>query len=219
MDRGLVRFGPEALAEIVAEQYRDVPMLTREDPVVPEEKEVRDLVEAAHEVAPSISPDTARGRRQRLTYLRNIAIVETLRATGIRPGELVSLRRCDLDEGSQCATAPDGRRLHFDLESWGALARYLAARGDATDHPLLVWQAPVFARHDAKSAGQDLAPLSPERVGRILAGLRRGSRLRPRDLRARFGQRLLEATKDERGTGRLLGLKNKVAVRRYRPDE
>ena len=68
VDRSLVRFGPEALAQVVAEQYRDVPIRTADRLAVPAEKEVRDLVEAAHAAAPSIRPDTARGRRQRLFH-------------------------------------------------------------------------------------------------------------------------------------------------------
>jgi integrase len=215
---GLVPFGLDSLKEVFTEQYWAMPVATTERAEVPEESEVRALIEAAHAVAPAVFPDTARGRQRRLVYLRNIAIVEMLRATGVRPSELVALRRCELDEARQCAYAPDGRRLCFDLESWGALARYLQARGDPVDCPLLMWRAPVFARHDGRSAGQGLVPLGQHAVRRIIANLRRsGSATKPRDLRARFARRLLEATEDERGTARLLGLKQTWGVRRYRP--
>jgi site-specific recombinase XerD len=218
VDRDLAPFGPKALNQAFVQQYKALPSRNLDRAAVPAEQEVRALIEAAHAAAPAISPDTARGWQRHLAYLRNIAIVEMLRATGIRSGELVALRRCHLDLARQCAYAPDGRRLYFDLESWGALARYLEARGDPVAYPLLMWQAPVFARHDTSSAGPGLKPLSLNRVERIIAGLRKSGTTRAKDLRARFAQRLLEATTDERGTARLLGLKHVPSVRRYRPD-
>jgi site-specific recombinase XerD len=156
------------------------------------------------------------GRLRHLTYLRNIAIVEMLRATGARPRELVALRRGDLDELNQVARAPDGRHLYFDLASWAALARYLEARRDPVFCAHLLSQVPLFARHDLRSAGQGLQPLAAARVGKILKGLRSTEMLTARALRIRFGQRLLAATADEKGTAKLLGIKGLVPVRLYR---
>jgi integrase len=165
---------------------------------VPDEREVRARVEAAYAAVPAIHPDTALGRGRHLIYLRNIAIVEVLQVTGILLSELVALRRCDLDEARQCAYAPDGRRLVFDLEGWGALARYLGARGDLAGYPLLIRHRPVFARHGGSRARRGLSPLDARSVHLILAKLQgSGSAVRPRDLRVRFAHWLLEATKDK----------------------
>jgi integrase len=133
----------------------------------------------------------------------------------MRTGELVALRRCDLDMERQVAYARDGRELVFDLRSWAALAQYLAARNDPVAYPLLVWQAPVFARHDPSSVGRGLLPLGIKGVATILRELATSGPVRPRDLRARFGQRLLTATADVRGTAELMGLKDLPNVRRY----
>jgi site-specific recombinase XerD len=215
LERQLVSFGPEALKEAFREQSSVVPRRVMARYVAPEEGEVRRLIEAAYAAVPPLAPDTPRGKQRHLTYLRNIALVETFRATGVRTGELVALRRCDLDVERQVAYAPDGRELVFDLQSWAALARYLAARGDPVRYPLLVWQAPVFARHDSCSVGRGLLPLGTKGVGRILQGLGGSGPVRPRDLRIRFGQRLLAATADVKGTAELLGLKDMPHVRRY----
>lgn len=116
---------------------------------------------------------------------------------------------------SQTAKAPDGRRLHFDLESWAALSRYLAAREDPAGYPLLLWHLPLFGRHDPASVGRPLEGLTAESAGRVLRWLAAGSGVGARDLRTRFGNRVLAATLDEVGTGELLGVKQLASVRRY----
>jgi len=212
----LVPFGREALERAFLEQGEVLPRQVRGQGEGPEEGEVRALVEAAYAARPSGPPGTAQNWRSHLVYLRNIAIVETLRATGARPGELTALRRGDLDEEQQTARAPDGRTLYFDLASWAALARYFEARRDPVDCPLLLRQTPVFAQHDASKAGKALAPLVANRVGVVLRELRRSETVTARGLRVRFGRRLLAATEDEKGTARLLGIKGLDVVRRYR---
>jgi site-specific recombinase XerD len=216
-ERELVPFGADALRQAFSQQANHIPARRPERIAVPDEADVRALVEAARAAAARTYPATRGGRQRRLIALRDLAIVETLRATGARPAELAALRCGDLDEENQVASAPDGRRLIFDLRSWGALARYLAARGDREDRPLLLWQAPVFARHDPASAGRNLLPMRAVAVTRIVHRLRPSGTLTATGLRARFGQRLLAATKDEKGTGRLLGLKDLTSVRRYGP--
>lgn len=157
--------------------------------------------------------------RLQLAYLLNVAIVENLRATGLRISELVALRRCDLHSQGQAAAAPDGRTLYFDLESWAALSRYLAARGDPANYPLLQWNLPLFARHDPASVGQPLQPLHRVSVSRILTSLSPTAGLGGRALRTRFAHLVLAATQDQAGTAQLLGLKKSSSIRRYAPDE
>jgi site-specific recombinase XerD len=176
---------------------------------------VRQLVDAVRAALPSLSPETRTGRLARLTHLRNIAIVEMLRATGARPGETVALCLGDLDLEKQVATAPDGRLLYFDLKSWGALMHYLLVRRDPVDLPLLQQGLPLFAQHRAGSIGRPLQPLNVRMVTQLLRDLRTSPTLTATSLRIRFGRKLLAATADERGTARLLGLKTLASVRRY----
>ncbi len=185
----------------------------------PDEDQVRALVRAAHAAVPLVEPHLPSARCRHLAYLRNVAIVETLRATGLRVSELLALRRADLDGHSQTATAPDGRTLYFDLESWAALSRYLAARGDSDNHPLFHWNQPLFARHDRASLGQPLQPLHRETVRCLLATLSPEPGLGARALRTRFAHRVLAATGDQAGTAHLLGLTKPSSLRRYAPDE
>jgi integrase len=213
--QGQVSFDARSLRQAFVDQAAIVPKRSRPRIEAPAEGEVESLVEAAYAARPASPAGTPAGRSEHLAYLRNIAIVEMLQATGVRGGELVRLRRCDLDEARQVACAPDGRLLYFDLESWGALARYLAARGDPEGYPLFVWQAPVFARHDRSSQGPGLLPMHRPSVGRILQKLRRSEGLTARTLRRRFGRRLMAASADERGTAALMGIKYVANVRRY----
>jgi len=215
VERKLACFGLTALEEAIAEQGRFTePVLDRKLAAAGEE-EVRELVEAAYEAVPGINPRTGKGWRAYLTYLRNIALVETLRASGVRPAELVALRLGDLNLRDQVARAPDGRLLYFDLRSWGAVMRYLLARGDAANLPLHHQKLPVFARHDAGSGGKLAGPLHVNSVNGIVRKLRRSEMVTASSLRVRFGRSLLAATTDERGAARLLGLKRVRNVRRY----
>lgn len=211
----MATFNAGALEEALAEQSRIIPSLHEKKLEGPQESEVRQLIEAAYAAVPEVSPDTPLGRLARLTYLRNIAIVEALRTTGARPAELVALRLGDLELENQVARAPDGRMLYFDLASWGALMHYLLARSDPMDRPLFRQQLPVFAGHHTASVRRGLRPLNTRMPSEIVRGLRASGTITPRKLRIRFGQSLLAATADERGTARLLGVKDVVSVRRY----
>ena len=215
VEEGLAGFDAEALSEAFEAQALVAPSNALAKMEGPEEAEVRRLVQAAYAARPDVPEGTVAGRLRQLVYLRNIAIVETLRATGIRTSELVKLQRCDLDEERQAAEAPDGRVLYFDLESWGAVARYLSARNDPVDCPLLVWRAPVFVRHDSVQVSAELRPLHRRHISRIVQGLRETEGLTARSFRVRFGRSVLEATRDERGTAALLGLGQMKSVRRY----
>src|SRR5258706_238188 len=62
-------------------------------------KESVPLIIQYYDQLPLPSASVARGRRQRLSILRNRAIVHTLFATGLRAQELASLRRADCDDG------------------------------------------------------------------------------------------------------------------------
>ncbi len=216
LEENLLSFDAKALQQAFLDQGAILPRRVEPRRVGPQEDDVRALLEAAYAARPAAPPCKPRGLRSHLTYLRNIAVVETLRATGACPRELVALRRRDLDEENQVARAPDGRLLYFDLASWAALARYFEARRDPVHCPVLLRQVPLFARHGPRSAGQGPLPLDVSRVAKILKDLRATDTLTTQALRTRFAQRLLDATGDEKGTARLLGLKSLQTLRRYR---
>lgn len=215
LEKDLASFSRRALEEALVQESRLAPPVRHRAMWGAEEWEVRQLMDAAYAAAPQLSPEKPSGRLATLSYLRNIAIVEVLRSTGARPSELVALRLGDLDLLQQVATAPDGRRLYFDLKSWGAVSHYLLMRSDPVDQPLLYRHLPLFARHDAGSAKGPLEPLSTRTINHILGNLSAMPGVTPRMLRVRFGRSVLAATMDERGTARLLGLKRLASVRRY----
>src|SRR5574341_987867 len=98
-------------------------------PKLPPEDAVRDLLGAARRVKP-----TPKKPRLELARLRNIAILEALRSSGMRVGELVRLKRDDLDHRLHSARVTGKgekeRIVYFDDAAWRAIQSYLATRGD-----------------------------------------------------------------------------------------
>jgi integrase/recombinase XerC len=190
-------------------------------PHVPAEEAVQALVKAAYAVPWPDEPNTSRGRRATLRRLRNIALLETLRSTGARVGEVVALRRGDLDYERQAAVVTGkGRKqrlVYFDDKSWGALTHYLQTRGDGASGRALAAH-PVFARHD-RGAGSRVLPISTNTVRAAitelcqLAGL--DEAITPHLLRHRFATRVLGATHDLAATQDLLGHASPTTTRIY----
>jgi site-specific recombinase XerD len=104
--------------------------------------------------------DKPRPRRQRLSILRNRAIVHTLFATGLRAQELASLRRSDVAEDSDkiliTGKGEKERVVMLNAEAKKAIQNYLRARDEerarkegVTRHSSAVTRdAPLFVRHD-----------------------------------------------------------------------
>jgi site-specific recombinase XerD len=190
-------------------------------PHVPAEDAVQALVRAAYEIPPPDEPNTKKGRRALLRRLRNIALVETLRSTGARVGEVVSLRRGDLDYERRAAVAMGkGRKqrlIYFDDRAWGALTHYLQARGDGATGRALA-SLPLFARHD-RGAGSRVLPISTNTARTVinelcnLAGL--DETITPHLLRHRFATKVLTATHDLAATQDLLGHASPTTTRIY----
>lgn len=161
-------------------------------------------------------------RRQRLRYLRSIAIVEMLRSTGMRVGELVSLRRRDLAPHDHTAIVTGKgnkqRVVYFDDSAWRALEAYLAARADGTSGQALA-RLPVLARHD-KGAGTRTLPISTNTVRHTLgdlinlAGVQEHG-VTPHSFRHYFATAVLEATGDLGATQDLLGHASPSTTRIY----
>ena len=116
------------------ETYRDARNIRGEArPKDPKLEAVEAIIRAAREIPP-VSGEGHAQRGRELSRLRDIAVVETLRSTGCRVGELVSLRRGDLDWMAHSAMVKGKgtkyRKVYFDDRAWAALRTYLQARQD-----------------------------------------------------------------------------------------
>ncbi len=200
------------LRELRAQRGRSASPLPR----LPRAEAVEALLQAARARPPG------RSRRRELLRLRDLALLLTLRSSGIRVGELVALRRGDFDPVQGILWVRHGKggreRLAFlDAEAVRALEVYLQAR-DAGARGKAVDQRPLFARHD-RGAGDSVRPLTPEGVRRALAVLAREAGLEqiltPHQFRHAFATRVLEATGDLAAVQDLLGHVSPTTTRRY----
>ena len=156
-----------------------------------------------------------------LRRLRNIALLETLRSTGARVGEVVALRRADLTYERQAAvvTGKGGKQrlIYFDDSAWGALGHYLQVRQDGASGRALA-SLPLFARHDL-GAGSKVLPISTNTVRSVVnefcqaAGL--DEPVTPHLFRHRFATGVLSATHDLAATQDLLGHSSPTTTRIY----
>jgi site-specific recombinase XerD len=155
------------------ETYRDARNIRGERrPKDPKLAAVEAIIEAAYAI-PSVRGDSHADRQRELSRLRDIAIVETLRSTGCRVGELVSLHREDLDWMAHSALVKGKgtkyRKVYLDARAWSALVTYLRARGDGGDARALA-RYPVFCGHGNRS-GHSPSPLTTRHVARTIRSL------------------------------------------------
>lgn len=188
----------EELAQ--ATRVKDRPITQK----IPSQEIVAALVNAAH-VPPAIEADTPPASRHRLmlVWQRNLAIILALKSSGMRVGELVSLKRGDLDDARQGAwVMGKGRKTRFvafDHEAWTAIQSYLAQRQDES---LMVQLAvhPLFCRHDRSVRPEARFPLTTRSVQYLIeqlseqADIARRFNLSPHSLRHYFANGLLEFT-------------------------
>ena len=132
---------------------------------------------------------------KRTIWMRNRAIVQLLFSSGMRVGELCSLRVGDLeDQGAWVTGKGDKRRfVRFGGTAWDRLQSYLKYRGNTNKtHPLL-------QRHDT-ACGDKILPLSVLSVQRIVshladdAGIKR--KFTPHAFRHFFASTFLAQTHD-----------------------
>lgn len=162
--------------------------------------------------------------RLHLIWRRDQAMVQCLYSTGMRVGELVKLRREDLDYGDQGAWVHGKggrtRYVRFSLQAWQALTAYLEARHDlaAGGSP---GERPVFCRHDRAAGERRRLPLSTYSVERMITGLAKDSgvlerfHLTPHSFRHYFATRFLGHTGDLALTQDALGHADPGTTRIY----
>lgn len=151
--------------------------------------------------------------RQNMMYLRNIALLETLRSTGCRVAEVVSMKVKDLGTMSAIITGKGDRMrvVYFDAQAWSAIQDYLEARGSEPADP-------VFARHDRRAKGT--LSMSKTSVRSMLDGLAVAAGVDPKTMtphkfRHRFATKVLEGTGNLAVTQDLMGHANPATTRVY----
>jgi site-specific recombinase XerD len=127
---------------------------------------------AYYDHLPLPNPRTGRGRRQRLSILRNRAIVHALFATGLRAQELASLRRSDCSDGDSDRILITGkgekeRIVMLNPEAQAAIKVYLQARDEERERNVAGLPAnrdPLFTRHDR----DQVTPVTTKTVWQIV---------------------------------------------------
>lgn len=119
-------------------------------------------------------PDSPRGRRQRLSYLRNQALLQTLYSTAGRAGEIVLLTRAEVDEGHAERVEIIGkggrkRWIFFTAAAQEAIQAYLRARDEARKAATdttggALKEEPLFVRHDR----DDLVPITTKSLWQVV---------------------------------------------------
>lgn len=185
-------------------------------PKLPPEEAVRDLLNAAKSVRAN-----PKKPRLDLARLRNIAMLEALRSAGMRVGELVGLKRDDLDYRQHSARVTGKgnkqRIIYFDDDAWNAIQSYIKARGDGAKGRAL-YQMPLFAQH-GRGAGEKTKPISTDTVRLVFNQLARSAGIEiamtPHSLRHAFATRVLEATGDLAVVQDMLGHSSPATTRIY----
>ena len=220
--RGWLPFTPQELARF-QEGIKHVRRTQRPPELIPHPprpEEMEMLITAARETVLKRPGDP----REQLARLRDIAIVEALRCTGLRVGELVSITRKQLEDQDRAVWVVGKgnkvRRVYFDERAWKAIHYYLQARQQldgATGRPLS--DLPVFARHD-KKAGSKVLSLSTQSVQNTIRRLAETAGLgakgiTPHALRHYFATRIYQTTHDLAVTQTALGHASPNTTRIY----
>ncbi|CAG0966723.1 partial Tyrosine recombinase XerD, partial [Anaerolineae bacterium] len=191
-------------------------------PHVPTDEVIDALVKAAGE-EPERKRKQSSGdqERSRLQRFRDVALLLSLRASGMRLSEALGLRRGDLDYRARSAIVTGkGRKqrvVYFDDAAWNAINEYLQARQDGV-HTRALAHLPLFARHDRR-AGDHVLPLTSQRVEQILVGLALRLHLDPAPtphwFRHWFATQVLDRTQDLAALQDMLGHESPVTTRIY----
>lgn len=184
-------------------------------PRVPDDAVLDAIIAAARKRPPGGEPHLERIR------LRDIAILECLRCSGMRVSELVGLRRGDLVRPQRSARVTGkGRKeriVYFTPDAWRCLEAYFAARQESGARAIAL--QPVFARHD-RGAGHQLLPLTTKAVREIVKALAAAAQqddagVTPHRFRAWFATHMVEMTGDLAATQDMLGHESADTTRVY----
>lgn len=210
--------------ERLRDEFSEYGRLKRRLPPHVDDEVIEAVIDAARQVPPA-EGDTLADRRQNLRRLRDIALVETLRSTGARVGELASLRRGDLEYNrrrarvrAESTKGVSERYIYFDGQAWHALTAYLTARADGGGGRAL-GDYPVFARH-SRNAGTKVLPLSTVSIQNVVRRLGRqtgrlDTHITPHTFRHWFATRMQRATGNLAVTQDALGHRSPETTRIY----
>ena len=148
-------------------------------------------------------------------------MLEALRSSGMRVGELVKMQRDDLDHRNHAARVTgkgDKQRIvYFDDIAWQSIQDYLKTRNDG-ERGRALYQLPVFARHDRR-VGDKILPLTTDTVRLVFNQLAKNAQIEitmtPHSLRHAFATRVLEATSDLAMVQDMLGHASPETTRIY----
>lgn len=137
-------------------------------------------------IKPVISDEEMEVIRDSCGNLRDRAIIDLLASTGMRVGELVRLKRSDIDfESRECVVHGKGnkqRKVYFDAKTKIHLQAYLAGRSDSNLSLLVSLKAP-FKPLNISGVESRLRD-----IGRVSAGLR----LHPHKFRRTMATRAID---------------------------
>ena len=139
---------------------------------------------------------------------RDSALLELMYAAGLRAGEIILLKREDVDLQIDFVTS-GGREIPFGSRARAALLRYLKASGELLEDP----DSCLFTAKNGKT-------LSRQQVWKIIrkyakaAGL--DSRVSPQSIRASFARHVLENGMNDASLKQILGLKSDGMLKHYR---
>lgn len=190
ISQGTLDINGVALEEFVANLKSSHP---RRLPRVPNEGGVRALLDQARASADK----------------RALALVETLRSTGCRIGEVVALRRRDLGYERAMVTGKGQKQrlVFFDEAAWSAMEAHLEGRSLLPDDYVFVGTSNNATGH-----------LSTQAARAIIRGLCQEAgidNINPHALRHRFGTAILEATNNLAVVQDMMGHSSPTTTRIY----
>ena len=210
--------------ERLREEYSEYGRIKHRLPPHIDDQIIKAIITAARRVAPA-EGDTPAARRQELRRLRDIALVESLRSTGARVGEISNLRRGDLEYShrrarvrAESTKGVSERYIYFDDRAWQALTTYLTVRADGGGGRALS-EYSVFARH-SRNAGAKVLHLSTTSIQKIVRRLgqksdRLDAHITPHAFRHWFATRMQRATGNLAVTQDALGHRSPETTRIY----
>ena len=189
-------------------------------PKLPTDEEVQAILNAARSVEINPKLKTSTKHRAELERWRNIAIIEALRSSGMRVGELVGIKRGDVDWRKKTAvvSGKSGKRIvYFDKPAVDAMRKYLAVRADGATGQSLD-ELPLFAQHGKRGANR-LLPITTHCVRHDFTALVEAAgiehEITPHWLRHLFATKIQEMFNDLALTQDMLGHRSPETTRIY----